>query len=136
LKPSGQYVMEDLHYIGGTPAVLKYLLEKGLLVAPAPPHSWHHLQGGLVPLAPHSRGHAPNQPRPARRRGLYFCPFHPDAHASLQVYTAKGRRYAHCLSAHSDCPLARHGRNDAFNVYCIGEDIDAKAALRRLNRRG
>ncbi len=73
--------------------------------------------------------------RPARRRGLYFCPFHPDAHASLQVYTAKGHRYAHCLSAHSDCPLARHGWNDAFNVYCIGENLDAKAALRRLNRR-
>lgn len=31
LKPSGKYVMEDLHYVGGTPAVLKYLLEKGLL---------------------------------------------------------------------------------------------------------
>jgi len=31
LKPSGKFVMEDLHYIGGTPAVLKYLLEKGLI---------------------------------------------------------------------------------------------------------
>lgn len=31
LKPSGKYVMEDLHYVGGTPAVLKYLLEKGLI---------------------------------------------------------------------------------------------------------
>ena len=31
LKPSGKYVMEDLHGVGGTPAVLKYLLEKGLL---------------------------------------------------------------------------------------------------------
>ena len=31
LKPSGQYVMEDLHTIGGIPAVQKYLLEKGLL---------------------------------------------------------------------------------------------------------
>lgn len=31
LKPSGQYVMEDLHNIGGVPAVMKYLLEKGLL---------------------------------------------------------------------------------------------------------
>ncbi|CAI5991823.1 unnamed protein product [Closterium sp. NIES-65] len=31
LKPSGKYVMEDVHKIGGTPAVLKYLLEKGLL---------------------------------------------------------------------------------------------------------
>jgi dihydroxy-acid dehydratase len=31
LKPSGKYVMADLHQVGGTPAVLKYLLEKGLL---------------------------------------------------------------------------------------------------------
>jgi dihydroxy-acid dehydratase len=31
LKPSGKYVMEDLHGVGGTPAVMKYLLEKGLL---------------------------------------------------------------------------------------------------------
>ena len=31
LKPSGKYVMEDLHNIGGIPAVHKYLLEKGLL---------------------------------------------------------------------------------------------------------
>ncbi|MDP6779201.1 MAG: dihydroxy-acid dehydratase, partial [Candidatus Latescibacteria bacterium] len=31
LKPSGQYVMEDLHRAGGTPAVMKYLLEKGFV---------------------------------------------------------------------------------------------------------
>ncbi len=31
LKPSGEYVMEDIHNIGGTPAVMKYLLEQGLL---------------------------------------------------------------------------------------------------------
>jgi len=31
LKPSGQYVMQDLHKVGGTPAVMKYLLEEGLL---------------------------------------------------------------------------------------------------------
>jgi dihydroxy-acid dehydratase len=31
LKPSGKYVMEDLHQVGGTPAVIKYLLEKGYL---------------------------------------------------------------------------------------------------------
>lgn len=30
-KPSGKYVMADLQEIGGTPAVLKYLLEKGLI---------------------------------------------------------------------------------------------------------
>jgi dihydroxy-acid dehydratase len=31
LKPSGKYVMEDLHNVGGTPAVMKYLLAEGLL---------------------------------------------------------------------------------------------------------
>jgi dihydroxy-acid dehydratase len=31
LKPSGKFVQEDLHNVGGTPAVMKYLLEKGLL---------------------------------------------------------------------------------------------------------
>jgi dihydroxy-acid dehydratase len=31
LKPSGKYLMEDLHNIGGVPAVMKYLLQKGLL---------------------------------------------------------------------------------------------------------
>lgn len=31
LKPSGKYVMEDLHYVGGVPAVMKLLLEKGVL---------------------------------------------------------------------------------------------------------
>ena len=31
LKPSGAYVMENLHEVGGTPAVIKYLLEKGAM---------------------------------------------------------------------------------------------------------
>jgi dihydroxy-acid dehydratase len=31
LKPSGQYVMEDLHDVGGTPAVLRCLLAQGAL---------------------------------------------------------------------------------------------------------
>jgi dihydroxy-acid dehydratase len=31
LKPSGKYLMEDLSKVGGTPAVLKYLLEHGFL---------------------------------------------------------------------------------------------------------
>ncbi|MGE5107041.1 MAG: dihydroxy-acid dehydratase [Sphingobacteriales bacterium] len=30
-KPSGKYLMEDLHQYGGVPAVMKYLLNKGLL---------------------------------------------------------------------------------------------------------
>ena len=31
LRPSGKYVQEDLHKVGGTPAVMKLLLENGLL---------------------------------------------------------------------------------------------------------
>ena len=31
LKPSGKYLMEDLHEAGGVPAVMKYLLKQGLL---------------------------------------------------------------------------------------------------------
>ncbi len=31
LKPSGQYVMEDLHMVGGVPAVMKMMLSEGLL---------------------------------------------------------------------------------------------------------
>jgi dihydroxy-acid dehydratase len=31
LKPSGKFVQEDLHSIGGTPAVLKYLLAEGFI---------------------------------------------------------------------------------------------------------
>lgn len=31
LKPSGKYLMQDLHNYGGVPAVLRYLLEEGLL---------------------------------------------------------------------------------------------------------
>ncbi|XP_042988865.1 dihydroxy-acid dehydratase, chloroplastic-like isoform X3 [Carya illinoinensis] len=31
LKPSGKYVMEDVHKIGGTPAVIRYLLELNFL---------------------------------------------------------------------------------------------------------
>ncbi len=31
LKPSGRYVMEDLHNVGGIPAVMRYLLGEGML---------------------------------------------------------------------------------------------------------
>ncbi|MGY8916025.1 MAG: dihydroxy-acid dehydratase [Flavobacteriales bacterium] len=31
LKPSGKYLMEDVHRVGGTPAVMKFLLENGML---------------------------------------------------------------------------------------------------------
>ena len=31
LKPSGQYVMEELHDVGGVPGVMRYLLDEGML---------------------------------------------------------------------------------------------------------
>ncbi len=31
LKPSGRYVMEDLHNVGGTPAVMKFLLDNNMI---------------------------------------------------------------------------------------------------------
>ena len=31
LKPSGKYLMKDLHEVGGVPAVMKYMLELGML---------------------------------------------------------------------------------------------------------
>ena len=31
LKPSGKFLMEDVHRVGGIPAVMKYMLEKGML---------------------------------------------------------------------------------------------------------
>jgi dihydroxy-acid dehydratase len=31
LKPSGKFVQEDLHSVGGTPAVMKYLISEGLM---------------------------------------------------------------------------------------------------------
>ncbi len=53
-------------------------------------------------------------------KGLYLCPFHDDRRASLGVYVRNGQIFCHCLSKNSDCPLSMRGRNDSFNVYCIG----------------
>ena len=36
LKPSGKYVMEDLHAVGGVPGVMKYLLAEGLIHGDCP----------------------------------------------------------------------------------------------------
>eukprot|EP01134_Creolimax_fragrantissima_P006717 CFRG6717T1 len=51
LKPSGKYVMEDLHKIGGTPAVLKYLFEKGLIHGDCLTCTGHTLAENIANLA-------------------------------------------------------------------------------------
>ena len=50
LKPSGRYVMEDLHNVGGTPAVLKYLLEHKLVDGSARTVTGATLADNLAPL--------------------------------------------------------------------------------------
>ena len=50
LKPSGQYVQEDLHAVGGTPAVMKYLLERGFLHGDAMTVTGQTLAENLAPL--------------------------------------------------------------------------------------
>jgi len=73
---------------------------------------------------------------PARRRGRSFCPFHRHDQASLQVHAAYRRGSIHCSINLSDYPLARHGRNDAYNMYGIGAGLDFQVGLRPLNKRG
>src|SRR3984885_14875539 len=50
LKPSGKYVMADLHRVGGTPAVLKYLLEHRFLDGDCMTVTGKTLAENLAPL--------------------------------------------------------------------------------------
>jgi dihydroxy-acid dehydratase len=50
LKPSGQYVMEDLHRVGGVPAVLKLLLAEGLIDGTCMTVTGQTLAENLAPL--------------------------------------------------------------------------------------
>ena len=56
LKPSGQYVQEDLHAVGGTPAVMKYLLERGFLHGDCMTVTGRTLAENLADAAPLSAG--------------------------------------------------------------------------------
>jgi len=56
LKPSGQYVMEDLHDVGGTPAVMKYLLEKQVLNGDCLTVTGQTLAENLAEAAPLAEG--------------------------------------------------------------------------------
>jgi dihydroxy-acid dehydratase len=71
LKPSGKYVMADLHQIGGTPAVLKYLLEKGLIVGDCLTVTGKTLAENLAPLPGFSQGQDVIHPveKPIKRTG-------------------------------------------------------------------
>ncbi len=55
-KPSGEFVMEDLHKVGGTPAVMKLLLEHGLLDGDCMTVTGRTLAENLAELPGLSRG--------------------------------------------------------------------------------
>jgi dihydroxy-acid dehydratase len=50
LKPSGRYVMEDLHKVGGTPGVMKYLLSQGFLDGDCRTVTGHTISENLAEL--------------------------------------------------------------------------------------
>jgi len=56
LKPSGTYVQEDLHAVGGTPAVMKQLLDRGLLDGDAMTVTGNTLEENLADAAPLTPG--------------------------------------------------------------------------------
>jgi dihydroxy-acid dehydratase len=71
LKPSGRYVQEDLHAVGGTPAIMKYLLERGLLHGEAMTVTGKTLAENLADAAPLKSGQQIIQPieNPVNPRG-------------------------------------------------------------------
>jgi dihydroxy-acid dehydratase len=56
LKPSGKYVQEDLHGVGGTPAVMKYLLGRGYLHGDCMTVTGRTLEENLTDAAPLASG--------------------------------------------------------------------------------
>jgi len=56
LKPSGTYVQEDLHAVGGTPAVMKQLLDRGFLHGDAMTVTGRTLEENLADAAPLKAG--------------------------------------------------------------------------------
>ena len=73
LKPSGEYVMEDLQRMGGTPAVLKYLLQAGRLHGGAMTCTGKTLAETLAPL-PGIAGWGPSGPRTRYAPGTTVFP--------------------------------------------------------------
>lgn len=52
LKPSGKYLMEDVHTIGGMPSILKYLLELGIIDGSCMTVTGNALAENLADVAP------------------------------------------------------------------------------------
>lgn len=74
MKPSGQYVMEDVQNIGGTPALMKYLIEKNLFDDSQMTCSGKTIAQNLESL--------PGNPTPPHSN-----PFHPTFHSTCVTWT-------------------------------------------------
>ena len=77
LKPSGTYVQEDLHEAGGTPALMRYLLEKGFLHGDCMNHACASARRKRRPRTYHTA--PPGRPgvserRSPGRRSRWFIP--------------------------------------------------------------
>ncbi|MES2525339.1 MAG: dihydroxy-acid dehydratase [Gemmatimonadota bacterium] len=71
LKPSGRFVMEDLDKVGGTPALMRYLLEQGLLHGDCLTVTGRTLAENLADVPPLSEGQEVIRPlsNPIKARG-------------------------------------------------------------------
>ena len=89
LKPSGKYVQEDLHAVGGTPAVMKYLLERGFLHGDA-----HDRDGQDAGGEPRRRraAQAGAADHPAARDAGEAARAHPDPRTATSRRTARSPR--------------------------------------------
>ena len=97
LKPSGKFVQEDLHAVGGTPAVMKYLLERGFLHGDCLTVTGKTLADNLSDAAPLTSGQQIIQPieAPVLSRGhirILFGNLAPDG-AVAKITGKEGERF-------------------------------------------
>lgn len=62
------------------------------------------------------------------------CPYHDDKSPSLAIWRHQDsdKFVCHCFSKNSNCPAARGAYLDAFNLYCLHNNLLAGDAVKRL----
>jgi dihydroxy-acid dehydratase len=98
LKPSGRYVQEDLHRVGGTPAVMKYLLDEDLLDGDCLTCTGRTLAANLAEAAPLAPGQEIIQPldrpiKPAGHIQILYGSLAPDG-AVAKITGKEGQRFS------------------------------------------
>ena len=126
LKPSGKYVMSDLHDVGGTPGVLKYMLEKGMLHGDCMTVTGKTMAENLADLAPLTPGQ--------QVIGTFEKPVKPTGHIAVlqgnlapemavgKITGKEGTRFsgpARCFDAEEDMMAAVQADHDSFRGAVI-----------------